>query len=208
MQEKIDYKKFDFQSAREILRGKNIVFTGRGFLVRGELMRLARQAGAEVDSVVTKKCDILIVGEKPGSKLRKAKILGCDIITISDFKKILEGKVRKNQIEIDDALNVELEDGEVEVLNILRKNIVVIASNEVIREKVIRNIKLNGGNVLENIDDSVDILVYQPSSSVNKQLDRAKELGIEILTKEEYIDYINNFYELLNELKKIRSEFE
>ena len=182
MQEKIDYKKFDFQSAREILRGKNIVFTGRGFLVRGELMRLARQAGAEVDSVVTKKCDILIVGEKPGSKLRKAKILGCDIITISDFKKILEGKVRKNQIEIDDALNVELEDGEVEVLNILRKNIVVIASNEVIREKVIRNIKLNGGNVLENIDDSVDILVYQPSSSVNNQLDRAKELGIEILT--------------------------
>lgn len=182
MQEKIDYKKFDFQSAREILRGKNIVFTGRGFLVRGELMRLARQAGAEVDSVVTKKCDILIVGEKPGSKLRKAKILGCDIITISDFKKILEGKVRKNQIEIDDDLNVELEDGEVEVLNILRKNIVVIASNEVIREKVIRNIKLNGGNVLENIDDSVDILVYQPSSSVNKQLDRAKELGIEILT--------------------------
>jgi NAD-dependent DNA ligase len=182
MQEKIDYKKFDFQSAREILRGKNIVFTGRGFLVRGELMRLARQAGAEVDSVVTKKCDILIVGEKPGSKLRKAKILGCDIITISDFKKILEGKVRKNQIEIDDALNVELEDGEVEVLNILRKNIVVIASNEVIREKVIRNIKLNGGNVLENIDDSVDILVYQPNSSVNKQLDRAKELGIEILT--------------------------
>ena len=182
MQEKIDYKKFDFQSAREILRGKNIVFTGRGFLVRGELMRLARQAGADVDSVVTKKCDILIVGEKPGSKLRKAKILGCDIITISDFKKILEGKVRKNQIEIDDALNVELEDVEVEVLNILRKNIVVIASNEVIREKVIRNIKLNGGNVLENIDDSVDILVYQPSSSVNKQLDRAKELGIEILT--------------------------
>lgn len=182
MQEKIDYKKFDFQSAREILRGKNIVFTGRGFLVRGELMRLARQAGAEVDSVVTKKCDILIVGEKPGSKLRKAKILGCDIITISDFKNILEGKVRKNQIEIDDALNVELEDGEVEVLNILRKNIVVIASNEVIREKVIRNIKLNGGNVLENIDDSVDILVYQPNSSVNKQLDRAKELGIEILT--------------------------
>lgn len=182
MQEKIDYKNFDFQSAREILRGKNIVFTGRGFLVRGELMRLARQAGADVDSVVTKKCDILIVGEKPGSKLRKAKILGCDIITISDFKKILEGKVRKNQIEIDDALNVELEDVEVEVLNILRKNIVVIASNEVIREKVIRNIKLNGGNVLENIDDSVDILVYQPSSSVNKQLDRAKELGIEILT--------------------------
>ena len=30
----------------------------------------------------------------------------------------------------------------------------------------------------------------------------------EILTHEEYIDYINNSYELLNKLKKIRSEFE
>lgn len=30
----------------------------------------------------------------------------------------------------------------------------------------------------------------------------------EILTNEEYIDYINNFYELLNKLKRIRSEFE
>ena len=30
----------------------------------------------------------------------------------------------------------------------------------------------------------------------------------EILTQEEYIDYINNFYELLNKLKRIRSEFE
>ena len=30
----------------------------------------------------------------------------------------------------------------------------------------------------------------------------------EILTHDEYIDYINNFYELLNKLKRIRSEFE
>ena len=105
MQERIDYKKFNFQLARKVLEGKNIVFTGRGFLVRGELMRLARQAGANVDSVVTKKCDILIVGEKPGSKLRKANVLGCEIITISDFKDILEGKVRKNEMEIDDILN-------------------------------------------------------------------------------------------------------
>ena len=104
MQERIDYKKLNFQLAKEILGGKNVVFTGRGFLVRGELMRLARQAGANVDSIVTKKCDILIVGEKPGSKLRKAKVLGCDIITISDFRDILEGKIKKDKIEIDDIL--------------------------------------------------------------------------------------------------------
>lgn len=182
MQERIDYKNFNFQSAREILGGKNIVFTGRGFLVRGELMRLARQAGANVDSLVTKKCDILIVGEKPGSKLRKAKVLGCDIITISDFKNILEGKIKKEQIEIDDTLNIDLGNEEMIGINILRKNITLFISNDAARERIIRSIKLNGGTIVNNIDENTDILVYQPSSQVNEVLEMARDLNIEVFT--------------------------
>ena len=186
MQERIDYKNFNFQLAREVLGGKNIVFTGRGFLVRGELMRLARQAGANVDSVVTKKCDILIVGEKPGSKLRKAKVLGCDIITISDFRDILQGKVKKDEIEIDDSLNIDLGNEEREIMNILRKNITLLIDNDAVRERVIRNIKLNGGSIVNNIDENTDILVYQPSSEVNEILDMARRLNIEVLTLGEF----------------------
>lgn len=182
MQERIDYKKIDFQSAKEVLSGKNIVFTGRGFLVRGELMRLARQAGANVDSVVTKKCDVLIVGEKPGSKLRKAKVLGCEIITIYDFKNILEGKIKKNEIEIDDTLSIDTGNEEKETINILRKNIVLLINNEIVRQKIIRNIKLNGGNILNNIEEgNIDILVYQPTSEINEILDKARKMNIEVL---------------------------
>lgn len=36
----IDYRTLDFKAASEVLEGKNIVFTGRGFLVRSELMSL------------------------------------------------------------------------------------------------------------------------------------------------------------------------
>ena len=186
MQERIDYKKFNFQLARKVLEGKNIVFTGRGFLVRGELMRLARQAGANVDSVVTKKCDILIVGEKPGSKLRKANVLGCEIITISDFKDILEGKVRKNEMEIDDILNIDLGNEEMIGINILRKNITLFISNDAARERIIRSIKLNGGTIVNNIDENTDILVYQPSSQVNEVLEMAKDLNIEVFTLGEF----------------------
>ena len=182
MQERIDYKKLNFQLATEILGGKNVVFTGRGFLVRGELMRLARQAGASVDSIVTRKCDILIVGEKPGSKLRKAKILGCDIITISDFRDILEGKIKKDKIEIDDILNIDLGNEEMIGINILRKNITLLISNDAIRERIIRNIKLNGGNIVNNIDENTDILVYQPSSEINEILKVARSLNIEVFT--------------------------
>lgn len=182
MQERINYKEFNFQSAREILGGKNIVFTGRGFLVRGELMRLARQAGANVDNVVTKKCDILIVGEKPGSKLRKAKVLGCDIITISDFRDILEGKIKKDKIEIDDILNIDLGNEELIGINILRKNIKLLISNDAARERIIRSIKLNGGSIVNNIDESTDILVYQPNSEINEILKVARSLNIEVFT--------------------------
>lgn len=182
MQERINYKEFNFQSAKEILGGKNIVFTGRGFLVRGELMRLARQAGANVDSVVTKKCDILIVGEKPGSKLRKAKVLGCDIITISDFRDILEGKIKKDKIEIDDILNIDLGNEELIGINILRKNIKLLISNDAARERTIRIIKLNGGSIVNNIDESTDILVYQPNSEINEILKVARSLNIEVFT--------------------------
>lgn len=184
MKEKIDYKKLNLKLAREILGGKNIVFTGKGFLVRGELIRLARQAGANVDNVVTKKCDILIVGEKPGSKLRKAKILGCNIITISDFKNILEGKTYKNTKKYEtDLLNIDFLNGENESINILRKNIVLIINNNIIRERTIRNIKLNGGNILDSIEEeNIDILVYQPSSEINEVIEKAKKLNIEVIT--------------------------
>ena len=184
MQERIDYKNFNFQLAKEILGGKNIVFTGRGFLVRGELMRLARQAGANVDSVVTKKCDLLIVGEKPGSKLRKAKVLGCEIITTNDFKDILEGKISNVENDIDeDILNINTNENINEVIYILRKNILLLINNEAIKMKTIRNIKLNGGNIIENFEEEkVDLIVYQPSSKITNILDKAKKDNINTIS--------------------------
>ncbi|WP_195959255.1 BRCT domain-containing protein [Clostridium saudiense] len=184
MQDRIDYKKIDFNSAREILGGKNVVFTGRGFLVRGELMRLARQAGANVDTVVTKKCVLLIVGEKPGSKLRKAKVLGCEIITTNDFKDILEGKISNVENDIDeDILNINTNENINEVIYILRKNILLLINNEAIKMKTIRNIKLNGGNIIENFEEEkVDLIVYQPSSKITNILDKAKKDNINTIS--------------------------
>ena len=184
MQDRIDYKKIDFNSAREILGGKNVVFTGRGFLVRGELMRLARQAGANVDTVVTKKCDLLIVGEKPGSKLRKAKVLGCEIITTNDFKDILEGKISNVENDIDeDILNINTNENINEVIYILRKNILLLINNEAIKMKTIRNIKLNGGNIIENFEEEkVDLIVYQPISKITNILDKAKKDNINTIS--------------------------
>ena len=81
------------------------------------------------------------------------------------------------------------------MINILRKNIILFINNEIIKERLIRNIKLNGGSIVNNIDKNTDILIYQPSLKIDELLHTAKELNIEILTLGEFNRklIINNF---------------
>ena len=58
-----------------------------------------------------------------------------------------------------------------------------------------------------NLVKLLEVLYLQGYPELKKYKSYASD-DYEILTHEEYIDYINNFYELLNKLKKIRSEFE
>lgn len=68
--------------------GKTILFTGTlSSMSRSEAARLAEAAGADVLSGVSRKLDILVAGESPGSKLDKAKALG---ITVLDEQAFLQ----------------------------------------------------------------------------------------------------------------------
>ena len=53
----------------------------------GSLKYLAQQLGAKITSSVSKNTDFLIVGDNPGSKLKKAKELKIDILTEDDWIK-------------------------------------------------------------------------------------------------------------------------
>ena len=69
---------------------KIIVITGTlNDYKRSELTQLLEGLGAKVTSSVTKKTDILIAGEKAGSKLTKAQQLGKEIINESDLDDFL-----------------------------------------------------------------------------------------------------------------------
>ncbi|ADK30812.1 NAD-dependent DNA ligase LigA [Brachyspira pilosicoli] len=71
------------------LTGKNVVITGsiEGF-TRTSAKETAERLGATVQSAVSKNTDILIVGEKAGSKLKKAQELGIQIMEADDFIKL------------------------------------------------------------------------------------------------------------------------
>ena len=73
------------------LIGKTILFTGSlQQMTRNEAKKLAEQHGAKNISAVSSNLNILVVGEKAGSKLKKAQTLGTvEIITEQEFLELI-----------------------------------------------------------------------------------------------------------------------
>jgi hypothetical protein len=65
--------------------GKRVVLTGKMARPRGEIKELLEGAGAVVTNSVSKRTDLVIVGEEPGSKLKKAQQLGIPTISEQEF---------------------------------------------------------------------------------------------------------------------------
>lgn len=73
------------------LAGKRLVFTGAmASGPRPALEAEARELGAEVQSGVTRTTDYLIVGDKPGSKLAKARELGIAILDETAYRRLVD----------------------------------------------------------------------------------------------------------------------
>lgn len=71
------------------LRGKTILFTGTLFVSRDKAQALAEAAGAIPAGGVSKKLNYLVVGDKPGSKVEKAKSLGVQLLDAAAFRRLL-----------------------------------------------------------------------------------------------------------------------
>lgn len=80
-----------------LLEGKKVVFTGKMDGSRTEMMDIAIRHGGEVAETVSKKTDLLVVGEDAGSKLNKAIALNIKVISEKDFWKIV-GKKSLEQV--------------------------------------------------------------------------------------------------------------
>ncbi len=74
------------------LSSKIIVFTGTLTVERKEAQAKAESLGGIVSSSVSPKTAFLVVGEKPGSKYKKAVELGIKILTEEEFYKLILGK--------------------------------------------------------------------------------------------------------------------
>lgn len=77
------------------LQGRRILFTGSLSMPRARAQRLAEAAGAVLAGSVSRKLDYLVVGEKPGSKLERARALGVSILSEEEFVRLAEGTAQE-----------------------------------------------------------------------------------------------------------------
>lgn len=78
------------EEAKGKMAGKTFLFTGKlESFTRSEAEKLVEERGGEVASSVSKRVDFVVVGEEPGSKLRKARELEIQIITEKEFKTLI-----------------------------------------------------------------------------------------------------------------------
>jgi DNA ligase (NAD+) len=72
------------------LAGKTVVVTGSlARYTRSEIEALIRELGGNASSSVSKSTDMLVVGESPGSKLKKARKLGIRTVNEEEFDKMI-----------------------------------------------------------------------------------------------------------------------
>jgi DNA ligase (NAD+) len=72
------------------LTGKVVVMTGGlSSMSRDEAREALKEAGAKVTDSVSKKTDLVVVGENPGSKADKAVSLGVPTIDEKELMKLL-----------------------------------------------------------------------------------------------------------------------
>ena len=87
--EEVDLVINSIKTINSSITGKKIIFTGTlNSMSRAEAKSKAEKLGAKVVSSINKSTDILIAGEKSGSKLKKANELGVQIIDEEGWKKI------------------------------------------------------------------------------------------------------------------------
>ncbi len=71
--------------------GKSVAVTGKlDNYTRNSIQARLRELGAKPVSKVSERTDYLILGERPGSKLEKARLLGIALLSEREFENMAE----------------------------------------------------------------------------------------------------------------------
>ncbi|MTP73125.1 hypothetical protein GMB80_09300 [Turicibacter sanguinis] len=179
----------NFEIIRDIFSGRNIVFTGKGPYVRNDLMQLAKKCGADVSSnSITKKTNLLVVGEGAGSKLQKATDLGIEIMDMADFFEMTSGIPLEHSNKCDIITPNGDNSASIEPLSdaFLNEVISFVPMRASMAEKLSNLIKQHNGTANTRYSKKTTMLVYQLSYMCDENgyasIEKARANGIPTLS--------------------------
>ena len=180
----------NFEIIKDLFAGKNMIFTGKGPFIRKDLIELAKKCGAICNSnSVTKKTEILVVGEDAGSKLEKAKELGIEIMPMSDFFEMTNG-IKLDEREANFVKNLISE--EVILSNKLEnKTFSFVPMKLSLAQKCTKLVQRHGGIGITTLrQKETTTLVYQPYGEEMATVQRARSKNIKVMTLGEFNKFI------------------
>jgi NAD-dependent DNA ligase len=160
------------------------VLAGKTFVVTGTLQNYTREGiedaiksfGGKATSSVSSKTDYVIAGTEAGSKLDKAKALGLKIITEEEFEKMVAGAT---------AAAAPPVPGVPAGVSLAGQTFVVTGTlANYSRDEIEKLIKALGGKATSSVSSKTSYVVA--GEAAGSKLDRAKELGVPVLTEAEF----------------------
>jgi NAD-dependent DNA ligase len=162
------------------VKKKTVVLTGSlTTLTRDEAELGLRKLGAHVTGSVSAKTDILFVGEKPGSKLERAKALGIEVRTEKELCVLL--KIKPTKVK-EPKKNVPPPVVAGPPTSLTGKTVVVTGTLSMDRHAIETLLRNAGAHVTGSVSHKTHYLVV--GSAPGSKLEHARELGIPVLTEE------------------------
>lgn len=160
------------------VNGKTVVLTGTfSTMTRNEAKAALEELGAIVTGSVSAKTDLLIAGEKAGSKIDKATSLGVAIWTEAELAELLGDSYTPP--EPSDAPDVELSD---EAVSFAGKTVVVTGTLTKLKRAEAKALLLAAGaKVSSSVSSKTDYLIV--GADAGSKLTAAVELGIPVLSE-------------------------
>jgi len=165
------------------LSGKKVVVTGTLSMKRAEVKAKLEALGADVTSSVSKKTDVLLAGEDAGSKLDKAESLGIEIIDEAAFLALLEGGGPASSAKAAKA-PAPASDGP-----LAGKVYCITGTLESMKRNDAKaRLMALGADVAGSVSSRVEFLIA--GDDAGSKLDKADDLGIEILEEDDFLDLL------------------